>query len=250
MKLKPLALFLLFPVLASGCATIEKDKLDELSRQVTGLKASLDDTNSRIEHLNNKFGLLQEKVEASLVKKEEAVPPEGLKVVPLGEDQVKAEDIKQKPAERQPAPAHEPQAQAGPGPKTGEAPEALYNRGHELYIANRFPDARKVFLSLVRENPNHPLADNALYWAGETYYSEKDFESAISKFREVAEKYPRENKTPDAIYKAGLACVELGDNQRAREYFDRVITRYPESEAAAKAGKALEKTGDRKEKAR
>lgn len=228
----------------AGCATVENDKaFQNLSRQVSELKTSLDEKDARLQELSGKFSLLHEKVEENRVLLEKlksaeqapapqpVQPPEGLKVVPLTEDHARDTEVR-------------PKTDASDMKEKGE-PEGLYGRAQELLNAGRHDEARKAFLSLVRSHPESSLADNALYWIGESYYNEKDFEKAASGFMEAAEKYPDGNKAPDALYKAALSYVELHKDDSASKAFKKLIKRYPKTEAAAKAKKALDKPGRR-----
>ncbi|MBI5903902.1 MAG: tol-pal system protein YbgF [Deltaproteobacteria bacterium] len=246
MRFRPSILCVLAALSISGCAGIDRDKADSLVRDVDSLKTSLVETNSRIERLNTKLSLLQEKVERNEAAGKErlsampAVPPEGLRVVPLGDDgATKARDAKASSAE-----GAGPQAPAGAD--SGEAPDALYRKGHELLAAGNLAGARMVFLKIADRFPDYVLVDNALYWAAETYYTERDFTRAIAGFKEVERKYPDRNKAPDAVLKIGLAYMETGDIERARDYLDKVIKKYPGSEAADTAKKTVDKMADKR----
>lgn len=226
--------------LITGCAAGGK-RIDEAEKEIVSLRQQLNEANSKIGDLNNKFMLLHEKVDASrageMVPEE---PPEGLRVVNLGE----VEAVK--PVEAKPKKA--PSEVEKPGRKAAETPEAMYSMGQDLFISGRYEEARKALLKLVKAAPVHPLADNALYWVAESYYSEKEFEKAASRFKEVAERYPQENKAPDALLKAGYSYAEMNEGEKALSFFDELIKRYPDSEAAFKAKKTLEKlSGEKKE---
>ncbi|MDO8426469.1 MAG: tol-pal system protein YbgF [Deltaproteobacteria bacterium] len=254
MKIRPLILFPIALFLFSGCASMnERDKAIELlTRQVAEMKASVEEKGAKLDDLSNKFSLLHEKIEASNAAIEKIAvvpeePPAGLVVVPLGEEG-KAQDMPRDARQERPT---EKAASASIGPAKADTPEALYNRGQDLFISGRYGEARKAFLSLVKRFPESSFADNALYWAGESYYSEKDFEKALLRFREVADKYPGENKAPDALLKVGFTLMEINRPEDAKEALQGLTRRYPESEAAIKAKKALEKlSGEKKEGSR
>jgi len=241
-RLKPIILCSFLAAFAAGCAGTNA-KTDLMSRQIGELKASLDETNSRVDDLNNKFMLLLEKIEASKsdidkLSANAPVPPEGLKVVALG-----GEGDRKKGAEPQAAKQAEAVASPG-GLKNPATPVAIYNRGQDLFLAGKFDEARAVFRTLVKSFPASDLADNALYWEGETYYSEKDFYKAADKFMEVPAKYPAGNKAPDAFLKAGYSYLEAYSDAKAKGIFERLIKQYPASEAADKAKKAISKLKD------
>lgn len=251
MRFRPSILCVLAALSISGCAALDRDKADSLVRDVDNLKTSLVDTNSRIERLNTKLTLLQDKVERYEAASKErpsalpAAPPEGLRVVPLGDDSA----TRDRDAKASSADGADQRAPAAPdsGRKDAlEAPDALYKKGHELLAAGNLAGARMVFLKIADRFPDYVLVDNALYWAAETYYSERDFTRAIAGFKDVERKYPDRNKAPDAVLKIGLAYMETGDIERAREYLDKVIKKYPGSEAADTAKKTVDKTADKR----
>ena len=218
--------------LLAGCASTgdNQEALAELNRQMTELRQSVAETNSRVEDLDNKFVLLHEKLEARRTGGgmgdggwggDSFSPPEGLKVVRLGEEEKKT-------------------GETG-APAWTKGPEDLYDRGQDLFMAGRYTEARAVFSDLVASYPNHDLTDNALYWTGESYYSEKDFSKALASFREAAEKYPGGNKAPDALLKVAYSYMELDKTPDAQKALEALVERYPDSEAAIKAKKTLKR---------
>lgn len=266
MKLKPFILYGLSVAVLSGCAGLN-EKNDQLSRQVADLRTSIKEANAKLEDLNNKFLLLQEKVEASRADAGKALapqassipapvpvsPPEGLKVVSLGDEPKAAPEVKAPVRAKEgtgvvPASFTKPPAAPPEKPKGAQSPDALYNHGQDLFLSGKYEEARGAFLSLVKSYPDHTLADNALYWVGESYYTEKDFDRAVARFKEVSDRYPEENKAPDALFKEGLSYMEMDNPGKAKESFDKLVKRYPDSEAADKAKKTLEKlSGAKKE---
>lgn len=229
-----------FVLLFTGCAGMQEQQrsIDKLRLQNAELKVTVDETRARLDDLGNKFVLLQEKLEASKAEIEKlhasavpAAPPAGLAVVPLTEE----------------TPRYNP----GPAQKghtmhreTGEAsPEAMYNRGQDLFMAGQYEEARAAFGAFLKAYPRHSLSDNSLYWIGESHYAEKDFSKALERFNELADKYPGENKAPDALLKAGLSHMEMNQGEKARAFFEKLIATHPGTDAASKARKALKDAG-------
>lgn len=249
--------------LGAGCAAMEaQDKaIAELKTQVVDIKAQAAATDSRMDELDNKFHLLQEKLQTMQASSQSAPsqpglnPPEGLKVVRLGDDDKRPAAKPAKPAtaaqKRQPDKIEVVDLQEetpAAAPVAADAgPDVLYAQGQDLFIAGRYDEARKVFSRLVDAYPSHGLADNALYWFGEAYYSEKVFQKALAAFLDVTVKYPKGNKAPDAMLKAAYSYQELNDKVRAGETFSALLARYPDSEAAVKARIALARLGGDKE---
>ncbi len=218
-------IFFSVPVLILfGCATVDERELLPLTEelQIVELKKSIAETKVRLEELNNKFLLLQEKVAANTEQLEDlsgkvttVVPPEGLKVIKLKEEEAV-------------------EGKAEPNP------EALYSLGQDLFIAGKYERAIEVLSSLAEKFPGHGLADNALYWMGESYYSLRDFEGALVNFQHVVDRYPEGNKAPDAMLKLGYSYMELNEVENGSKVLKRILIEYPESEAAIKARKRLE----------
>jgi len=226
--------------LVAGCAAVEEAhrRDDRAMEELARVRAELAETNARVDELGNKFMLLYEKVEAN---RESALkglpvpeaPPAGLKVVSLGPApgrKSSPRSVKAKKAERKVRPARA---------KPRAAPEELYNRAQDLFIAGKYTEARAAFVRLARDYPGHGLADNALYWTGEAYYSEQDYTEAAERFKAVVERYPAGNKAPDALLKVGFSYMELGETVDARRTLKELLERYPDSAAARKAEKAL-----------
>src|SRR3972149_8477305 len=84
--------FIIIPaasLLLAGCASTGDKEMavEQLNRQVAELRQSLEETNSRVEDISNKFDLLHKKMEAARTAPQGGFTPhEGLKVVRLGEE--------------------------------------------------------------------------------------------------------------------------------------------------------------------
>ncbi len=233
-----------------GCAGLNgKDKLEDLSGKVTTLRSSLENTNAKIEDLNNKILLLNEKIETLRQNADKAsainaapLPPEGLKIVSLGQEGEKKEGQSQKKtAVDAPAPVSE-------GPAVKESPGDLYKRGQGFFNAGKYSESRAAFSAFLKSYPADRLANNTRYWIGESYYSERAFERALQSFEEVANKYPGDNKAPDCLFKAGLSYIEINNNEKARESLGKLTRLYPGSETAEKAKKTHNKISNEKRK--
>lgn len=233
--------------LSYGCATVPPAErpLVEKDFELVDLKRSLAETNMKIEELNNKFMLLQERVsnaevaDASL-RRLSVDDPEDLKVVKLTDEEdtsdeelpviaLSNKDLKGVSGDG---------ATDGNGAET-ETAEDIYLSGQNYFFSGDYELARSEFERLVSNFPSHTLSDNALYWAGESYYSRQDFESAMSFFERVVKDYPMENKAPDAMLKVGLCQLELGDEEAADKTLRELIRKYPHSPASLKAVQRL-----------
>ncbi|OGQ60787.1 MAG: tol-pal system protein YbgF [Deltaproteobacteria bacterium RIFCSPLOWO2_02_FULL_53_8] len=245
--------------LGAGCAMMEEraDTLRDINGRMTDLDAQLRTSNSRIEELDNKFHILQEKLQTMQSSRPDAgqssaqsaqpgiEPPEGLAVITLSGGEGKQPSATPAQPEKAAKKAkHDNTVVVSKGQDSeaspeltgdNEGPDALYSRGQDLFMAGRYDESREVFSRLASAYPDHGLADNALYWLGESHYSEKSFQKALSAFLDITERYPDENKAPDALLKAGYSYVELNDSDKAEEAFSTLLKRYPKSQAAVKA---------------
>lgn len=233
-----------FSLFAAGCGATKEElrAMDKLGHQSADLKVSVEEMRAKVDDLGNKFTLLQEKIDASRAEIEKlsaasasgavpAMPPEGLTVVPLAEEELR---YNPGPAQK----GHTMKKETGPS-----GPEAMYNRGQDLFMAGRYEEARAAFSAFLKAYPRHSLSDNALYWVGEAHYAEKDFVKALERFKEAADKYPGENKAPDALLKAGFSHMEMNEGALAKAVLEKVVAKYPGTDAASKAMKALEGAG-------
>lgn len=252
-----IALCFIVVSLNAGCAMFdERDKtLRDMNSRITDLDTQLAASNARIDELDNKFHLLQEKLQTVQSSRQVSVqqasdtaqpglnPPDGLKVIQLRADGKQTAVIVAPSESASPKPqpdnvdvASETDNPSGPAQSVADAtPDGLYAQGQDLFIAGRYAQARRVFSKLAETYPKHGLADNALYWLGESYYTEKTFQKALSVFLDITDRYPKENKAPEAMLKAGYSYMELGSEDKAEETFTLLLKRYPDSEAAVKA---------------
>jgi len=231
MKSRAYTPFLLLPFILAGCVTSQQQEqvIKDIQNQLADIKRVQVDTDVKLEGLNNKLLLLQERVDVNSRAIEELksmaiplTPPEELRVVKLP-----AEGKKEK---------EESIARTS-------SPEGLYQQAQDIYAAGRLEEAITRFNRFIQDYPQHPLADNAQYWIGEVYYSRKDFPSAISEFQKVVDNYPSENKAPDALLKIGFSYIELGEMEKAMTTLKRLIKTYPSSDAAGKAKTKLKGLG-------
>jgi len=143
--------------------------------------------------------------------------------------------------------AKEPSGPAGDLPPQltdAQAPRAdpalaLYNQAKTLLDHGQLPASRGLFESLLKQYPDHDLADNALYWIGESWYAQALWLKAAQSFLRVAQQYPRANKVPDAMLKLGLTYRQLGDDKAATDVLRQLARTYPSTQAAQLAVERL-----------
>ena len=237
-------------VFAAGCASssLHSEAVADIERRLVEFRRAQADSKARLEEVNNKLLLLQERVEDDRRVVDDLrqmafpeTPPQELKVVKLSEEEgeqgQKREEkkAKKREAEKRDGKSERPQP-AGPA---GYEPEDIYRRAQDLFWSWKLNDAVDVFKLFTVEYPRHHLADNALYWTGEAYYSQKKYREALDEFLGLIEQYPKGNKAPDALLKVAYSYIELDRSSEAEEALMRVIKTYPGSESAIKAKQTI-----------
>lgn len=223
-----LAMASLFTI--EGCANIEQrdERLSSLEFQINAIQKAQAALNVRVEELNSKVALLEEKVRENAREIQDIqsmaipAPPGDLKVVKLLPQNERVEEITSKE-----------------GKVVTENPDELYNVGYTLFTKGDMEGAREVLNRFLKDFPQHPLSDNAQYWIGETYYTERNYAMALEGFQKVVDNYPHENKAPDALLKIAFSLMELGKEEEARDSLKKLIKIYPLSEAARMAEDTL-----------
>ena len=112
--------------------------------------------------------------------------------------------------------------------------EARYRVAIRACRDRQFAQAMDGFRAVLREAPDHKLADNAQYWFAECYYATGQFEQAIAEFQKVFA-YPKTEKDDDAQLKIAYSYDQIGDKAQALVELNKLLTDYPESDLTGKA---------------
>lgn len=218
----------------------------------------------RIEELENRLLLLEDRLETARVQQDKTKAPE----LPV----VKLSPQKKPPKEAAPGPSSE--VASGPVIYEGEAanenrpplvlsssdalrlpvvavPEAppatsplsLYRQGHEALASGRIEEAEDAFERFLKMHPKHDYSDNALYWLGECQYVRKNYQLALESYRAVVDRYPMGNKVPDAMLKIAYSYLALGQSDAGQKTLAELVGTYPLSEAAKLAQAKLSEGG-------
>lgn len=127
----------------------------------------------------------------------------------------------------------------------------LFNEAYRAYSNRNYEQALEAFSEFVKENPEHPYADNALYWRGECYLASREFFKGIGEFERLLRRYPKSDSAPSSLYKIGFSYDQLNDRTKAVEYYFQVVDKFPHTDAARRASQrvsALERRNSRSEK--
>ena len=112
--------------------------------------------------------------------------------------------------------------------------EARYKQALKLFNQRKYAEARRIFESLLLQNPKHRLADNCQYWIGECYFGEQRYLEALAEFEKVFS-FDARDKYDDAQIMIALCHLRLGNRAQARLELEQFLRFYPKSEYVAKA---------------
>lgn len=245
------ATVLFLAVGALGCAhpDLAADRhFAELREQVSKMEADRDQTNARLEQLEENAAD-QRRAPDSKRKGEGPAQPRSVQLGGADETEAEIGDATGRPEIKvQGVPGSNPRGARGKssvreadtssfsdGPRSSATdPEA--KRAYEAALAQvqgkQYDKGIAGLTSFLARWPDHPYAENALYWRGEGYYAQGEYLRAAEQFESVLARYGAGSKTPDALLKLGLCHDRLGAPARAREYWDRLKSEFPKSDAA------------------
>jgi TolA-binding protein len=106
-----------------------------------------------------------------------------------------------------------------------------YEAATKRWYAGDYPAAVSMYISLVKNHPYSPHADNALYWVGVTQFLYLgETEKSLLTFRLLLKKYPRRDMAPAAqLYIAEIYELGYNDYGRAIEEY-RKATHYSDKD--------------------
>jgi hypothetical protein len=94
--------------------------------------------------------------------------------------------------------AEEPKKQDGPD-------HALYKKGYDLVLEEKWDAARKQFAELVEKYPKSDYVDDARYWSAYALMH-TDLKKALTTYKEFVNKYPKSSYYDDAV--ADMANIQ------------------------------------------
>lgn len=186
-------------------------KMDQMSNDFQGVKASVEDLNEKMKRLDAKLADIKALVE---VTRQPVAPAPG-----------------------------QPGGPPSGGPPQGLSAQATFDNAMRDKSSGNLDLALNEFGEFLKYFGNTELAPDAQFRVGEIYYQKSDFDNALKAFDLVLEKYPENSKTPDAIYMKGMTLLRTGQKTAAGREFQNVIQKYPASEAAPRARDQLKALG-------
>ena len=230
----PLAVCLAFT--ASGCATVNEERLVRLELAVEDIQAqemrlaTLEDV---VNSIVAKQRVATKEIPSAQTKN--AAPPESAdgvtRVVSAAPGAAMSQDtpvggMGKDKKNNSPVPQT---------PKMAIQGEKQYKTALVTLESGRPQEAMPLFAGFLREYPGHALAPNAEYWFGECHYSLKQYDLALAAFKDVVAQFPQHDKAAASMLKAGYSYMQLGDMANARFYLEALIRDFPSSAPASLA---------------
>jgi tol-pal system protein YbgF len=134
---------------------------------------------------------------------------------------------------------------AQPASTTKQTDEQAYRDAYSLLKDDPYK-AISAFEAFLKAHANSRLAANAEYWIGESYYSLEKYPEAKKRFLTVLKSYKGSSKEADAALKLGYTFYAMKDWKMARKTFEDVAKFFPggrEADLAKDKLASLDKKG-------
>ncbi|MBW2057840.1 MAG: tol-pal system protein YbgF [Deltaproteobacteria bacterium] len=214
-------------------------ELENLKRDLISMRAGIEDNQNLVARISKRLDDFEKDFEMKISAMEAKLDQLAVAAEAAGETPAQPPPPSQ---EAEPLPAvqaKQPLPSEGLPGKASPDVEKRYQEAYQAFKEGNLDEAKKLFLSFLKDHPDTPLSDNAQFWIGEIAYRRHQYEAAILAYEEVIKKHPDSNKLPDAILKQGLAFLELGDRIDARIILQDLVKKYPKTEQAEIARKKL-----------
>lgn len=104
---------------------------------------------------------------------------------------------------------------------------SMYARADLLLFRNKYDEALLTLDSLLRQFPNHSLADDVLYEKALIYLKKNDIEKAVAYFEDLNKKFSTDLLADDALFDlADLYENVLKQKDKAMELYKQIITEH------------------------
>ncbi|MBI5184981.1 MAG: tol-pal system protein YbgF [Nitrospinae bacterium] len=227
-------------------------KLDQLSKNISDHKETIDGFQTDIRYLREEVDKLKNRVEEAEERAKAAGKPgtpEGSAKIIGKKEKFKEGDIVAAPppsiedvkSAREEASAEPQSPAAGDIKTTSLKPEDYYQNAYDDLRFGEYESAIEGFRKFIEQYPGDKLAGNAQYWIGECYYGMKDFKKAAEEFKKVLENYPKGNKVPDARLKHALCLYDLKEVDLCLAELEKLVSEYKGASIADAASKQIER---------
>ncbi len=107
--------------------------------------------------------------------------------------------------------------------------KGAYESAFRLVNEKKFPQALSALRNFVAQFPKSELAVNAYYWTGQIHYIQGELDDARKAFLVVINQFPEHQKTADSKLKLGKVYHQLGEEAKAKEILKAVVADYAKS---------------------
>jgi len=260
----PVAVFLLYGSLLSGCAngtkkasweqdkplinTVIRDVMDSQNQsreqnqsQDAGI-ATLKTRVDVLDELANQYQLQQAQIQAlsdQLDQLRHVKKSKPVKKPSRSTSRPKPSQPHRTTAIVAPTPAPQPVASVVDTAAQLEAEKNAYTAAYLALKSGRFEEATTGFSGQLEHFPKGEYADQALYWLGETYLAQGKQTDAQHAFMKITDHYADSAKHAAALFK--LAQISAANKQmsKASDYYRRLIKAHADSTMAEQARTAL-----------
>lgn len=101
-----------------------------------------------------------------------------------------------------------------------------YDAAFQLIKEKKLPESLLALQAFLTDFPKSPLAVNAYYWTGQIYYIQGQLDEARKAFIVVVNQFPEHQKTADSKLKLGKVYHQLGEEAKSKEMLRMVIDDY------------------------
>ena len=101
-----------------------------------------------------------------------------------------------------------------------------YDAAFKLIKEKKLSESLLALQAFLTDFPKSALAVNAYYWTGQIYYIQGQLDDARKAFIVVVNQYPEHQKTADSKLKLGKVYHQLGEEAKAKEMLRMVIDDY------------------------
>lgn len=119
--------------------------------------------------------------------------------------------------------------------------KSQYDWAHARMKSGRYDDATAAFEAILRESPEHRLADNALYWIGVCHLERGQPRRAIDTWKKLPLRFPDSAKMADSLFGMAMAHEKLSEPVLAETLYMQLAQQYPKAEKVGEARRALKR---------
>ncbi|HHC74857.1 MAG TPA: tol-pal system protein YbgF [Thiothrix sp.] len=214
-------------------------RVEELQKDVNKLRGDKEDLQHRIDKLkkqqkegfidlDDRYESLNKKIDSSSTSSSATEKKASPKEAPKETKTTTESSTKSKPAS---------------APK--QTDEQAYREAYSLLKDDPYK-AISAFQAFLKDYSSSRLAANAEYWIGESYYSLEKYPEAKKRFLTVLKSYKGSSKEADAALKLGYTFYAMKDWKMARKTFEDVAKFFPggrEADLAKDKLASLDKEG-------